>query len=92
MAEVVKFPSPVTPQFRRLPQVLKATGLAASTLYDRVSDGLFPKPVKISKRSTAWPEHEVSAINRAIVAGRSDAEIRQLVRDLVSQRTVAEGQ
>jgi prophage regulatory protein len=38
----------------RLPEVLQHTGLPRSTLYARINSGTFPRPVKISERSSAW--------------------------------------
>ena len=32
------------------------TGLSRSTLYAWISDGSFPKPVKLGKRAVGWPE------------------------------------
>jgi prophage regulatory protein len=37
------------------------TGLARSTLYDLMSKGLFPRPVKITGKAVAWPESAVAA-------------------------------
>ncbi len=38
----------------RLPSVLQRTGLSRSTLYDLIKKGRFPKPFKISERSSGW--------------------------------------
>ena len=35
---------------------------------------------------SAWPAEEMAAVNEALVAGKTDAEIRQLVTSLVAQR------
>ena len=70
----------------RLPSVKAETGIARSTLYLRISQGLWPEPVQIGARSVGWPAREVAALNAARIAGRSDNEIRQLVRDLVAAR------
>lgn len=75
----------------KLPEVESRSGLKHSSLYSRAKDELFTPPVKLSSRSSAWPEHEVEAINRARLAGKSDDEVRQLVRDLVAQRAQASG-
>jgi prophage regulatory protein len=73
----------------RRPQVSNLTGDKRSTLYLRVSEGLFPKPVKIGARASAWPEDEVSAINAARIAGKSNEEIRALVAKLEAARKAA---
>jgi predicted DNA-binding transcriptional regulator AlpA len=38
----------------RLPTVLQRTGLSRSTLYELIKKGRFPKPFKISERSSGW--------------------------------------
>jgi prophage regulatory protein len=67
------------------------TPFKRATTYARIQDGTFPPPVKIGRMS-AWLDRELAAVNEALIQGRSDAEIRALVRDLVSQRTAGEGQ
>jgi prophage regulatory protein len=73
----------------RLHDVLKATGLARSTLYLRIRQGLMTSPVKLGERSVAWPKHEISAINAARTAEKSREEIRELVNQLQQQRRSA---
>ena len=70
----------------RVPQVLKTRGVCRTQHYDEISKGLFPKPVKIGKRGTGWPESEVGAINAARIAGKSDEAIRALVHKLEAAR------
>lgn len=43
-------------QLLRLPKVIQRTGLARSTIYQMMSAGLFPTPVRLSKRAVAWPD------------------------------------
>ena len=45
----------------RLREVCRRTGLSRSVLYRRIAAGDFPAPVKLGKRASAWPEHEVAA-------------------------------
>jgi prophage regulatory protein len=73
----------------RLPDVMRKTGHARSTVYLLVERGLLPRAVKISERASAWPEAEIEAINVARIAGKSEQEIRQLVSDLECQRCAA---
>ena len=65
---------------------MSATGLARPTVYVRIKNGLFVRPVKISERAVAWPAEEVAAINAARIAGKSDEEVRELVTQLEQQR------
>jgi prophage regulatory protein len=47
----------------RIRTVLNRTGLSRSTLYRKISDGSFPRQVKIGDRSSGWRE---SAVNQWI--------------------------
>ena len=66
----------------RLPDVKTQSGYSRSTLYLLISQGLWPKPVKLGARSVGWPSDEVEVLNSARISGRSDAEIRDLVSQL----------
>lgn len=45
----------------RLKSVLERTGLSRSTLYRKVHDGTFPKPLRISERCTGWRDCDVDS-------------------------------
>jgi len=76
----------------RLPSVKAETGASRSTIYLRIQQGLWPKPVKLGPRSVAWPASEVAALNAARIAGMVDAEIRALVTRLEAARKSAASQ
>ncbi|MBF0106935.1 MAG: AlpA family phage regulatory protein [Deltaproteobacteria bacterium] len=76
----------MVPKLIRLPVVLSHTGLSRSSLYNRIQDGLWPKPVTLGSRAVAWPEEEVAAINAARIAGRTNEEIHRLVVELETIR------
>ena len=46
-------------RFLRLPEVLARTGLSRSTIYVRLEQGLFPRPVSLGGRAVGWIESEV---------------------------------
>ena len=75
----------------RLPAVKAESGASRSTIYLRIQQGLWPKPVKLGPRSVAWPASEVTALNAARIAGMADAEIRALVLSLETARQSAFG-
>lgn len=70
----------------RLPRVKAETGASRSTIYLRIQQGLWPKPVKLGPRSVAWPASEIAALNAARIAGMADTEIRALVAKLEAAR------
>lgn len=73
----------------RLPAVKAESGASRSTIYLRIQQGLWTKPVKLGPRSVAWPASEVAALNAARIAGMADAEIRGLVAKLEAARKSA---
>jgi prophage regulatory protein len=70
----------------RKSEVVKKTGLAKSTLYNRVNDGLFPKPCNLGGRAVAWPTHEIDALLASCLAGASEEDIKILVTKLHIRR------
>lgn len=77
------------PTILRLPAVQAECGLARSTIYLRISQGLFPKPVNLGARAVGWPSSDVAAINAARIAGKANDEIRMLVTTLEAVRKTA---
>jgi len=75
--------------FLRLKKVMDAMGISRSTVYLRIRQGLMPPPVKLGERCSAWPNYEISAINAARIAQKSNDEIRELVAQLQRQRMTA---
>jgi len=73
----------------RMPAVKLESGLSRSTIYLRVSQGLWTKPVSLGARAIGWPSDEVDTLNDARIAGKSDDEIRELVIKLEAARTLA---
>ncbi len=70
----------------RLPAVKAESGLSRSTIYLRISQKLWTKPVSLGGRAVGWPSDEVTAINAARIAGKTDDEIRALVAKLEAAR------
>jgi prophage regulatory protein len=61
-------------------------GIGKSTFHAQINAGLFVPPVKLGPRASGWPDYEVDVLVAARIAGRSDAEIRQLVTQLMAAR------
>ena len=70
----------------RLPAVKSESGLSRSTIYLRIAQGLWTKPVSLGARAVGWPSNEVAAINAARISGKTDDEIRTLVAELEDAR------
>lgn len=55
----------------RLPLVKARTGLSRSTIYLRVKEGAFPKPVNLGARAVGWIESEIDDwLNKQIKRSR----------------------
>jgi len=48
--------------------------------------GLFTTGVAIGQRAKGWPDYEVDAIITARIAGKTDEQIRELVKALHAKR------
>ncbi len=55
---------PVIPAtgFLRLPQILVFVPISKSAWWVGVNEGRFPKPVKLSTRTTAWRAEDIAAL------------------------------
>jgi prophage regulatory protein len=57
-----------------LPDVKRSTGLSRSTIYLRIAQGTFPKPVSLGGRAVGWLEAEVQQwLQRRIEANRNES-------------------
>jgi prophage regulatory protein len=64
----------------RRPRVLELTGWSTSTLYEKMSLGRFPRPVKLDPegRAVGWIEQEIEAHQKASIAARDSAGKREV--------------
>lgn len=76
-------------KIHRLPAVKSQSGLSRSTIYLRIDQRLWTKPISLGGRAVGWPENEVDAINAARISGKSNEEIRALVIKLEAARKSA---
>jgi predicted DNA-binding transcriptional regulator AlpA len=45
--------------FLRLPEVMKRTGLARSTIYEHIRRGTFPPQIKLGVKCSGWKESDI---------------------------------
>ena len=67
----------------RLFEVAKRFGLAKSSTHDRILQGLIPPPISLGGRAKGYVESEIDAVLKAMIAGKTEAEIKTLVLELV---------
>lgn len=73
----------------RFPEVKSLSGLSRSTIYLRILEGLFPRPILLGPRMVGWRESEIAAVNAARVRGASDDELRAVVQKMEAARKSA---
>jgi prophage regulatory protein len=78
---------PETISLLRLETVVSRRGRSRPQLYVDIKRGTMTPPVRLGCKLSAWPSHEIDALNRAEIAGASQDELRALVQQLVAQRT-----
>ena len=54
----------------RRAEVEQATGLPRATIYDKISKGMFPRPIKLGERSVGWLATEITEWQKARVVER----------------------
>ena len=54
----------------RRKQAEAASGYSRSTIYLRIAQGLWTKPVLLGARAVGWPASEIEALNAARIAGK----------------------
>jgi len=70
----------------RLDSVISRRGRSRAQLYVDIKRGVMTPPVRIGEKLSAWPSHEIDALNCAEIGGASREELRVLVQQLMAQR------
>ena len=70
----------------RLPEAAKSLGLPSSSFFELRQKELIPPPVSLGKRRVAYVASEIEEVAKAFIQGKSEEEIRSLVKSLVKAR------
>jgi len=79
-------PNAGTHTIARLPTAKAESGYSRSTIYLRMSQGLWTKQIRLGRDVAGWPASDIAALNAARIAGKTDEEIRALVVKLEAAR------
>ena len=58
----------------RRKQVEDRTGLSRSTIYLRIQEGTFPKPINLGARAVGWLENEIDGWLTACIEDRDNGQ------------------
>ena len=70
----------------RKSQVQKRYSCGKTLCQNKINEGLIPPPLKLGSRGVAFFESEINAALAVTIAGYTDEQIKQFVRDLVAKR------
>lgn len=68
----IELTSAPPPRLLRLPEVMSRVGLRRSAIYQRMSEGRFPKCRSLGHKCSVWVEAEINAWVEAVAAGSTD--------------------
>lgn len=69
--------------------VLERRRHGTTKLWEDIKRGILTPPIKRGPRENIWPEEEIERIVRAEIRGDTEAQRRELVRQLLEARKVA---
>lgn len=72
--------------FFDLKETLAYRHRSRSSHFRDIKNGICPTPINVGPRSIAWLSTELETLRSAVIAGKSEDEIRQLVRELHRER------
>jgi prophage regulatory protein len=70
----------------RKPEACNLAGISNTSLFEQTKSGLFPPPISIGARAVGFIWHEIQTVIAARSIGKSDDEIRLIVKALIKQR------
>ncbi len=73
--------------FQRMADLETRFRTKRSWIYDQITKSLLPKPIRKGPRLSLWPTGEIERIERAIIGGATDDDLRSLVARLHEERS-----
>lgn len=70
----------------RKPEAYHLAGISKTTFYEQTKSGLFAPPISIGSRAIGYILLEIQTVIAARSIGKSDDEIREIVKALIKQR------
>ena len=62
----------------RLPEVISKTGIGRSTIYTKIAERKFPRPIQLGTRSVGWLETDIDQwLSQRISASRTETVAQQ---------------
>ena len=74
-------------KINRKPEVLSRCGISKTNLHNKINSGVFPPPISLGARAVGFIQHEIDQILAAMIASKSESELKVLVAELISKRS-----
>lgn len=68
------------------PSLLEQFAFSKSTLFTQIKKGLMPSSISLGERAVGYLQHELDAVLSAHIAGKSNSQIKELVKSLTAKR------
>ena len=73
-------------QIIRREEAQNSFAVSRANFYKKVGSGLYPPSISLGDRAVGWIESEIQTVLKALTLGKSETEIREIVKDLVTNR------
>ena len=73
-AALIETTSMPPPRLLRLPEVMDRVGLRRSAIYQRMSEGRFPKCRSLGPKCSVWVEAEINAWIAEVICSKAQSE------------------
>ena len=71
--------------------MLQLLQISRSNLYQKIDQGLWPAPIQLGARAVAWLSTENEQVLAAMISGKNQNEIKELVKRLIKDRQQFKG-
>ena len=71
-----------------LKELLSMLKISRSAVYLKIKQGLWPKAIKISSRTSRWFRHEAEEMIRVMASGADPDQIKQKVKQIHESRNL----
>ncbi|MDO6719866.1 AlpA family phage regulatory protein [Psychrosphaera sp. 1_MG-2023] len=73
-------------QLIRKPEALRMLGISKSNFHIKINEGLLPAGISLGANSVGYFKHELASVIIAMATGKTQEEVKSLVKYLVEQR------
>ena len=73
----------------RRSELKRRIGYCDTIINEKIHDGILPPPVSLGGRAVLWVSDEIDTVLSAIISGKTDQELKSIVKHIVADRKKA---